>query len=403
MKIAVYHNLVSGGNKRSLHDTIRGMKAQGHRVEVYNLSTSEEMLFSLRAVADKVITRPLWNPRLRGPLQSLTPFVRLLQLVPLWQTNRAIARTINSEAYDLVWVANCSITQHPIVLSYLKKPYILYTAEHYRGHYDRMMWKLRAAARNSHTLAHTAYDAYFRLFTWIVSYVDAWSIQSVARILVNSQHTQENVMRFYGKKSAVLYLGVDTATFVPLSGTKENMILSVGALNPMKGHEYVIRSLQYLPPHQRPRLVIVADRAEARSERLRLEMLADTLHVDLRILMGVSDIELVDLYNRAKLVVCASFLEPFGLVPLEAMACATPVVAVREGGYRESVLHEETGLLVPRDEQAIGEAIGQILSDDALRERLGARGVDFVKRHFSLDTYWANLAQHLAALPPVSA
>jgi glycosyltransferase involved in cell wall biosynthesis len=265
-----------------------------------------------------------------------------------------------------------------------------------------MMWKLRAEVRDTHTLAHAAYDAYLRLYTWIVSYVDDWSIHSADRILVNSYHTQENVLRFYGKKSTVLYLGVDTAKFVQLRGAKENMILSVGALNPLKGHECVIRSLQYLPPPQRPRLVIVADRAETRSERLRLEKLADTLHLDLRILVGVAESELVDLYQRAKLVVCASFLEPFGLVPLEAMACGTPVVAVREGGYRESILHEETGLLVPRNEQAIGEAIGQILSDDTLRERLGARGADFVRNQFGLDTYWANLAQHLSALPPVS-
>jgi glycosyltransferase involved in cell wall biosynthesis len=113
----------------------------------------------------------------------------------------------------------------------------------------------------------------------------------------------------------------------------------------------------------------------------------------------VTEGELVDLYNRAKVVVCASYLEPFGLVPLEAMSCGTPVVAMREGGYRESILHEETGLLVARNEEAIGEAIGRILGDDALRERLGKHGAEYVRSRFSLDKYWDNLARHLSAVP----
>lgn len=399
MKICVYHNLVSGGNMRSLFDTVRGMKAQGHRVEVHNLSSSEEAMLPLREVVDTLISWPFWSPRLPGPLQAIAPLVRLVQLFPLWRTNRAIARHINAGDHDLVWVANCSITQHPMLLAYLAKPHIVYTAEHFRGHYDRMIWILRTLSRARPSWIHSAYGRYLQLYTWLVSHVDAWSLRSARRILVNSCHTQENVLRFYGKRSTVLYLGVDTLKFVPQAGEKEHLILSVGAVNPMKGHDCIIRSLQLLPPDRRPRLVIVADRAEARAERARLEQLARSLQVDLQIRVGVTEQELVRLYNQAKVVACASFLEPFGLVPLEAMACGTPVVAVREGGYRETVQHEETGLLVARDEAAFGSAIGRLLDDDGLRAAMGQRAAAFVRSRFSLQGYWDNLALHLAVAP----
>ncbi len=397
MKICVYHNLVSGGNMRSLYDTVCAMALQGHRVEVHNLSTSEEAMLPLRAVAHKVVTHPFWNPALKGPFRVLAPLLRLVQLVPLWRVNRAIAQAIDAADHDLVWIANCSITQHPMLLMFLKKPHILYTAEHYRGYYDKVVWKQRAAVRDGRSVVRSLYDWYLQFFTWTVSHIDASSVRAANRILVNSCHTQENMMRFYAKTSTVLYLGVDTDKFVRLPGQKEHMVLSVGAVNPMKGHDHVIRALHHVALAQRPRLVIVADRAEARAERSRLEKLANGLGVELSILVGVSESELVSLYNRAKIVVCASVLEPFGLVPLEAMSCGTPVVAVREGGYRESVRHEETGLLVARDARAIGDAIGRILNDDVWREALGARSAEFVRANFSLSIYRDNLAKHLAS------
>jgi len=62
------------------------------------------------------------------------------------------------------------------------------------------------------------------------------------------------------------------------------------------------------------------------------------------------------------------------LVPLESMACCTPVVGIPEAGIRESVQHGETGLLTERDPVEYGQAIEMLLRDDALREKMGAAG-----------------------------
>jgi len=77
---------------------------------------------------------------------------------------------------------------------------------------------------------------------------------------------------------------------------------------------------------------------------------------------GLSDLELIERYRRAALCLLTSRLEPLGLTAMEAAACGTPVVAVCEGGYRETVVDGTTGLLADRDPEALGAAtVGGIL------------------------------------------
>src|SRR5258705_6351165 len=77
--------------------------------------------------------------------------------------------------------------------------------------------------------------------------------------------------------------------------------------------------------------------------------LAETVGVDLQIRMIVPDEELVEILNRAALLLYTPSLEPFGFAPLEANACATPVVAGCEGGVRGTVVVCGHRLLVVRD------------------------------------------------------
>lgn len=117
--------------------------------------------------------------------------------------------------------------------------------------------------------------------------------------------------------------------------------------------------------------------------------------VDLSIKKLIPDSELVRLYNTAKVFVYSSILEPFGLAPVEAMACGTPVVAIKEGGVRESVVHNETGFLTDRDEEAFAAALGELLGNDRLREQMGARGMEVVRSFWTLEHAGERLASHL--------
>ena len=109
----------------------------------------------------------------------------------------------------------------------------------------------------------------------------------------------------------------------------------------------------------------------------------------------VSNNELVQLYNKAKLVVYAPYLEPFGLVPLEAMACGTPVVAVREGGVRESVIHNETGIFTERDEDMFAQAVSELLLNNKKREKMAQRCKEVIHNFWTLEHAGERLLNHL--------
>jgi glycosyltransferase involved in cell wall biosynthesis len=113
--------------------------------------------------------------------------------------------------------------------------------------------------------------------------------------------------------------------------------------------------------------------------------LADENAVDLTIQTMITDEDLVRLYNKAKAVVYSPYLEPFGYVPLEAMACGTPVVGVKEGGIKETVLHKKTGLLTQRDQKDFARAIELLFDDEVLWNNLSQTGVRYIDCFWTLE------------------
>jgi glycosyltransferase involved in cell wall biosynthesis len=123
--------------------------------------------------------------------------------------------------------------------------------------------------------------------------------------------------------------------------------------------------------------------------------LAATLGVDLEIKTMVPDEELVDTLNRASLLLYTPSLEPFGFAPLEANACATPVVAVAEGGVRETVKDGVNGFLVDREPEKIAAALEKLLSDNTLARQMGDRAAAHVREHWSVESSVDRLEKHL--------
>jgi len=103
-----------------------------------------------------------------------------------------------------------------------------------------------------------------------------------------------------------------------------------------------------------------------------LNQQADSLRVKFVPRVGISDDDLVESLNRAAVMVYTSRLEPFGFAPLEANLCETPVVAIAEGGVRETIVEGLNGILVPdRNPDLIGKTLAKILDDPAWARRLG--------------------------------
>lgn len=175
---------------------------------------------------------------------------------------------------------------------------------------------------------------------------------------------------------------------------RSHRILSVGRLVPRKGVDLVIRALPLLSDagFGDVELLIVGggDSCALHSdpEVRRLLDLAAELGVSDRVsLQGqVPRAAMPGIFRSADAVVCAPWYEPFGIVPLEAMACGVPVVAAAVGGLRDTVVDHNTGLHVPpRDPEAIASALALLLGDPALRAELGAAGQQRAGSRYSWD------------------
>jgi glycosyltransferase involved in cell wall biosynthesis len=192
-------------------------------------------------------------------------------------------------------------------------------------------------------------------------------------------------------------LGIDTNLFHPTGTPRENYALGLGSFTREKGPDLAVRAIATIPPEKRPSLVWVGNISSIRFSE-ETQSLASSLGVKLVLRIGVSDEEVVDLLNRAAVLIYTSVLEPFGFAPLEAGACGTPVVAVAEAGVRETVEQRVNGLLVPdRDPQKIGDAVTQLLDAPELAAQLGRRGRDLVSEKWTWDAAIDRLEDYLFA------
>lgn len=176
---------------------------------------------------------------------------------------------------------------------------------------------------------------------------------------------------------------------------RRHRILSVGRLVPRKGVDLVIKALPYLREagFDDVELLIVGGGGDsgalhADPEVRRLMDLAAELGVSeqVRLQGQVPRGAMPGIFRSADAVVCAPWYEPFGIVPLEAMACGVPVVAAAVGGLRDTVVDHGTGLHVPpRDPEAIASALAMLLDNPTLRAELGNAGKLRARTRYSWD------------------
>jgi glycosyltransferase involved in cell wall biosynthesis len=168
-----------------------------------------------------------------------------------------------------------------------------------------------------------------------------------------------------------------------------NTLLYVGRIVPEKGIGYLLRAMPQL--NARARLIINGD-GPARPE---MAALAQRLGIDNRVeFLGWTCREaLLTCYEQADVVVVPSvWPEPFGLVGIEAMAYAKPVVAFRSGAIPEWLADGETGYALDRGDVAgLARRTEELLADPVLRLRMGRAGYERVAREFSRE-------RHLAAI-----
>jgi glycosyltransferase involved in cell wall biosynthesis len=203
------------------------------------------------------------------------------------------------------------------------------------------------------------------------------------------------MVRAYGIDAHVCYLGVDLTRFSPADGPCSNYLLGLGGLDFAKGAHLAVVALAQIPTAMRPALRWVGNFADS-SYLAYCERLSQEYNVDFSCKVRVSESELITNLQQALALVYPAVLEPFGYAPLEANACGTPVIAIAEGGVRETVVDGQNGLIVPdRQQESWARAIMSLIQDTQLRERLSKQAIAWANEHWSIQAATLRLEKEL--------
>jgi glycosyltransferase involved in cell wall biosynthesis len=214
------------------------------------------------------------------------------------------------------------------------------------------------------------------------------SARKASKIIAISENTKKDIIDYFGideEKIRVIYLGVDRQ-FSPQPDMDEvgvlskynlpsGYILSVGTLEPRKNLIRLINAYKMVASSGEPvpKLVIVGGQGWGDEELGKV--VRESGLIDLVILTGyVPDEDLPALYRNTTVFVYPSLYEGFGLPPLEAMACGTPVITSNVSSLPE-VVGDAAILIDPYNTTEIAQAIASVLKDKELRERLRMNGL----------------------------
>jgi glycosyltransferase involved in cell wall biosynthesis len=394
MRIAVWHNLPSGGGKRALFHHVKGLKERGHEIEVWCPPTADQTYMPLAGLVREHFVPLEWEhvtkKGLLGKIKGAC-FDNFAMIRAFDEHSRRCAEEINRGGFDLFYAASSKFLVVAPVGRYVTIPRALYLQEPSRPLYEALPTLPWVAPeldtgvwRNPRLLAE-----YLGNFVYVhgLRYVvreELRNIQAYDAVFANSFFSRESILRAYGVNSSVCYLGIDLDNFSHQELNTEDFVIGIGSFNRAKNIEFVIRALGQVN-EPRPRLVWVGNYVSLNSYLDELVDLARKLHVEFVPKTLISDAEMVELLNRSLMMLYAPRLEPFGLTPLEANACGVPVVAVAEGGIRETVLDGINGLLVEPDETAMARAVERLRDDRDYARRLGETGLKLVREKWSLD------------------
>jgi glycosyltransferase involved in cell wall biosynthesis len=389
VKIAIWHNLPSGGGKRALYDHVKGLSERGHYLEAWCPPTADQTYLPLRELCEEHIV-PLSIPRPWPWLRRGRTLVRYRTtsqgLSAMDDHCRECASEINRGDFDVLFANSCLFYQVAPIAKHVRIPSVIYLQEPYRGFYEaspRLPW---AAPSN-------ASEDFWSLGRWSGFVSDKFRIPALRlqmreeienaskfnTILVNSLYSRESILRAYGLESKVCYLGIDPECFRPSGEPIASYVMGLGGLAHNKGVDRAIRALGCVDSHKRPELLWVGNFSSAEYEK-ELQTLAARSGVRLTVKIRVSDKELGSLLSRAAMLLYTSRLEPFGLAPLEANACGTPVVAIAEGGVRETIEHEQNGLLVDGDDpKKLARLIERLIDNPEFAAELRERSLRYVR------------------------
>jgi glycosyltransferase involved in cell wall biosynthesis len=344
VKIVMVHNQGFGGAHRRMSEQWRHL----------GLPLTEIILEGAESVTGSAVVIPM--ARFGDAANSfMKPLARYADLLAVGEAYRRLNAAVRNQAPDVVWINPCQYLQAPLITRDLARRTVYYCDEPRRIDYEP---QLRASIR-----------ARSRIPYWPIRracrQLDRRTATTAAVLATNSRYTAGCIRGAYARDARIVRCGVSGKFRPPDRPRERAYLLSVGKLIPTKGHDLAIaaagRARIEIP-------LLIASHASNPQEEVRLRRLADEAGVDLTIRVGVTDEQLVELYQDALVTLYLAYAEPFGLASIEAQASGCPVIVSKEGGLPETIVDGATGWAVPRTIDAVAEALARVHDGDSLDE-----------------------------------
>jgi glycogen synthase len=240
----------------------------------------------------------------------------------------------------------------------------------------------------------------FLLSTW----AEKLALESADRIIAVSRHERDDILDLFDVKAdrvVVIHNGIDLELYrrVHTDATRKQFgivsdyVLFVGRTSRQKGMEHLIDAMQWVDEPLRCVCCTSAPDTRKVEEEMAVRVAAQPRVTWINTLL--KEEQYVELYSNARVFVCPSVYEPFGIINLESMACETPIVASAVGGILETVVAGETGILVePGNPRLLADGINALLRNREMAEKFGKAGRRRVEQHFS----WTSIAGKIRRL-----
>lgn len=384
LRVAFVHpDLGLGGAERLIVDAALGLDSLGHTCTIYTPHLDRSRAFSQVVsgeVRSKVVRVPI-SRSIFGRFQAICAALRCA-LVALWV---ALIHRPHVAVVDIV-------TLPAVVLSLFGVPTLFYC------HYPDAML--------AQTLNSAPPSLLKRVYRWFVDGLEATALAAAKSIAVNSQFTADAFAIAFPRAPIpdVVYpctttdMSTTNSNFEPKLDS-ERYILSLNRYERKKNVALAVMALSEMKT-KNVKLIIAGGYDERLIENVEyfkeLNELAEARNVKERVtfVRNVSETERLRMLKEAECVLYTPTGEHFGIVPLEAMAAGTPVIAVDSGGPRETVQHSITGLLCEAEPHEFAKAVDILLSNTDKSRKMGEQGRKSVLTRFSRTA----MARHFESL-----
>lgn len=256
------------------------------------------------------------------------------------------------------------------------------------------------------------------------SWVEKTAIEMADAIIAVSKETKDDVLKYFNvdeSRVKVIYNGInlqqynitsDTSTLYEYGIDKTKpFVLFVGRITRQKGIIHLVNAIKYIDPDTQ--IILCAGAPDTKEIGIEMEHAVNEVKKTRNNVIWIDKMldkkEIIQLYSHADVFCCPSIYEPFGIINIEAMACETAVVASAVGGIKEVVVHGETGLLVPLEQQTsapfepvnpdkfsqdLANGINKLIDDKELRAKMAKNGRKRVEHYFD----WIAIAKQVKDL-----